>query len=837
MTLYLGEPVNKDLLSVEDHVRAITSRYEANCSQENLCCVSCVDAFPVCYLNPRHPKWCLSLVCTCGRKWHCCRICDSYGKFHKARQLQEHDRLHVDDDSSEDEFSSLSEAIQERFTLKDQLSALFTDNEDWVEFFLHVKGGSALRFLVAQQFSDCLDHNDVANDEAELHMLIAAHAHNLTKGEKVRFVEILQRIFALGKKERVAGALQLPIPTTPLQLNRYLDGRNAIMRNIPIPEIHTAENGDAYVRLQDVIKLYYSFGLHATTVKLISETGQVGRDKISNNIWQTNQARKRLQSLPERTSSTIKIALMKWSDGCDANSNKNNRGSMHVGTVTVFSEQKSDSAENTFVIHVGREDCSHHEVTRKLMEDLHALELPRVLYNGQDFDKTQFTEIASIHDRPEKSKMCGYGSHNGTFTMRYPFSSPVPDTLVSCANCFDRRKRCKTSWKSNNACPNCYDWDFEGIVFDPPKDFPEDETNDDGCLSAKLLTFEDLKEAAEKTHNMLISKQWTKAAAAAYLRTMAINNETATNIINNAKSDEPQSLDIIVPPVWLVADRTERFIEAVMHMLFLGITKTIGMMIRDLFKMYGRWSTFHKSTQPYLHQLKNYSLHYCRVWTFGSHEKPFSPWQSENHLAYARCFKMIGSNMTLLLGKTNNEERQQAVSAAKSTISAWSACISRLMLKPNNKDNSNSAERHIKLFLSAVNDLDEIIMDKKRRKEGVKEQDKKKIQTVSNFMGLLNIPKQMREFGNLRDYWEGSFRGERILQTLKPLVTQGTYHPWFATTVLRKYYQQKTMSLLLSNNKNQETEDTDEQGNNYTMYHQYETEEAIKQLLLDGMPF
>ena len=756
--------------------------------------------------------------------------------MYRMRQLEAHEQIHQHDASfSEDEASFVAATDDDDDeTLRARLSTLFAGHEEWADFFIHHRRGSALRYLVSNQFSDCLEESHVSDSDAELHMLIASHAHSLTRGENVRFAEILKRIYEKGKKTAKSEEHSFPIPTTPLALNRYLDGSKTIMSKIPVPPIYSAENGDAYVRLKDIVRLYYGFGLHATTVRLISETGPVGREGVSNNVWQTVQARKRLQNLSQRSNNTTKIALMKWSDGCDANNNKNNRGSMHVGTVTIYSEENSNSAENTFVLHIGREDCDHHEVTRILLEDLQDLEIPQSLYNGNDFDKTQFTNIVSIHDRPDRSKMCGFGSHNGTYSIRFPFSCPVPETLVSCGICHQRRERCKSSWKSNHSCNNCYDWDFEHIVFEPPKDFPEEETNEHGYLHSQHLTFEDMKEAAEKTHSMVVSKLWKKKTAAAYLRAMAINNHIATRIIDNARSEDPVTLDNILPPVWLVADCTERHIEAVMHMLFLGVTKTVGMMLRDLLTLYGRWSTYYSRTQPYLRQLRTYSLHYCRIWNFGSHEKPFSPWFSENHLAYARCFKMIGNNLTVLLGGKNEEEREEVLLIAKKTIMTWSACVSRLMMKPNNKENTNSAERHIKLFLSAVNALDEAIIDKKRQKEGVKEQDSMKIQTVSNFVGLLNLPEQMRNFGNLRDYWEGSFRGERILQELKPLVSQGTYHPWFATSVLTKFYRSKTMSLLLpTNNKERET---DQHGKNYTMFYRYENKETVQKLLLSGMP-
>ena len=283
-------------------------------------------------------------------------------------------------------------------------------------------------------------------------------------------------------------------------------------------------------------------------------------------------------------------------------------------------------------------------------------------------------------------------------------------------------------------------------------------------------------------------------------------------------------------------DKSEQYIETIMHMLFLGVTKMLGMMIRDLLTLYSRWSLFFKTIQPYLRCLRGYSLHYCREWTYGSHDKPFGPWVSENHLAYARCLKMVSLNLSLLLGGRNEEERQHAFECAETTINTWASCIALLMKKPSDRENSNRAERHIKLFLSSVGALGNVIIEKKKKTERVKDQGKRKIQSVSNFIGLLNLPDQMRRFGNLRDYWEGSFRGERILQELKPLVRQGTYHPWFARSALRKYYTDKSMSMIMNEESEHNKNDTDEQGNKYSMYYRYESMDAIQKHLEEGMP-
>ena len=116
-----------------------------------------------------------------------------------------------------------------------------------------------------------------------------------------------------------------------------------------------------------------------------------------------------------------------------------------------------------------------------------------------------------------------------------------------------------------------------------------------------------------------------------------------------------------------------------------------------------------------------------------------------------------------------------------------------------------------------------------------------KIQTVANLTGLLNLPEQMREFGNLRDYWEGGYRGEGILREIKQYVTQGTYHPWFAKSALTRYYKTKTMSMILDGDFFETDDDDDEaecenRSGNYTMYYRYSNKQSVEECIEEGQP-
>ena len=63
----------------------------------------------------------------------------------------------------------------------------------------------------------------------------------------------------------------------------------------------------------------------------------------------------------------------------------------------------------------------------------------------------------------------------------------------------------------------------------------------------------------------------------------------------------------------------------------------------------------------------------------------------------------------------------------------------------------------------------------------------------SNYMSLLNLPKQMNLFGPLRRYWEGSYRGEALVQELKPLIKTSLTTNWQERT-MNRYYNQRSFN-------------------------------------------
>ena len=74
--------------------------------------------------------------------------------------------------------------------------------------------------------------------------------------------------------------------------------------------------------------------------------------------------------------------------------------------------------------------------------------------------------------------------------------------------------------------------------------------------------------------------------------------------------------------------------------------------------------------------------------------------------------------------------------------------------------------RHVKLFLSLLCAVQE------ETNKHVTEAKKLKVETTSNLSGLLNLKSYMEDYGPLRLYWEGGYKGEGLLRYLKPMIRQ-----------------------------------------------------------------
>ena len=436
----MSTAVSEDGNGVEEPAsfcKLIRGKYDIKADSDvKLLCCSCPNFVPLCFVSMHYPSWCLSFACgnrSCNKRWSLCYRCTKPKRLHRMVDQKKHDvEMHggvseldseeldsqelgsqeLDSQELDSPVETELEEINADKQLMSKLKTIYPPGSNWAEFFVNNRNGKGKKFLVARQFADTVDPDSISDDDADLHMLIAALTHALGKNEKAMFAEILRRVRCKFLSETSDGQKFTPlgnttmtdcsVPTKNLLLSHYVKGTRAIMTNLPVPNIHIAENGDAFVSLSDVLKLYFSFGLQPHGVKRIQEAGPLGSRGTVNNVWESREAKSRLQKLAEKSSQTIKFAMIKWSDGCDPNrSTKGARGSMHVGTVSLFAPGNTNDPRYTFVVHIGRDDSDHMEVGRAVLKEIEQLELPHLVYDGDSFKEAQLIHTATIENRSQ----------------------------------------------------------------------------------------------------------------------------------------------------------------------------------------------------------------------------------------------------------------------------------------------------------------------------------------------------------------------------------------------------------------------------------------------------
>jgi len=88
-----------------------------------------------------------------------------------------------------------------------------------------------------------------------------------------------------------------------------------------------------------------------------------------------------------------------------------------------------------------------------------------------------------------------------------------------------------------------------------------------------------------------------------------------------------------------------------------------------------------------------------------------------------------------------------------------------------------------------------------------------------NFLSLLNLKDIAKRLGPLKNYWEGSVRGEAIIATIKPEIKMGLRYNW-STSVLRKVMRLKSFHLIEQSisMKNITDNEVHTNGSNYKVY-------------------
>ena len=95
-----------------------------------------------------------------------------------------------------------------------------------------------------------------------------------------------------------------------------------------------------------------------------------------------------------------------------------------------------------------------------------------------------------------------------------------------------------------------------------------------------------------------------------------------------------------LPPVWSTEGDVCTHIETIMHLVFLGVSQTVGKVLKETLTAFKLFRQFHNNDNE-LQNIRSLQLDWCKTWIFGSKNTPFGPWVLENTLGYVCVMKHL----------------------------------------------------------------------------------------------------------------------------------------------------------------------------------------------------
>ena len=698
----------------------------------------------------------------------------------------------------------------------------------YIEVEVNVKGDGIKR-LVACAFAmnSNANHSDLPYKEAIYHLKATLLCYSLTASQRNHFSDLSYMIGTTFNPSfsHVNGLLQTRLPSSSIDIDRYyLNRSTSIATNIPIPKVEEMDD-HAYISIKEAIQHFLCFetnidgmftkSINSNYKNLVFASSPMTNSAISHIIRTKVKERIRNTDL-----TPLILYIILWSDDFEPNHVKQHKKSTWLKTVTISPpNDRQTSPRHTYVIAMARKDKNHEIMNSYFYDELKELKNPTYMYckATNSYIPIIIETLAISADRPERSGLNCMLGHNGIPTRRWRYSAYINHKETkSCVSCWKRRIHllCQGSELSSIpiTCTECSDWDYNSpnMGHDRPKDYPESahphspppppghDVDGPSLLFPVELTYPFMKQGVQYCFHQCYHGNWTRANAIVYLKSIGVNEkygkefvlDMAQTLKNIPSTDEDQLNDYIVfPSIWNSGISLNQCIDTPMHLLFQGIMKTI--MDETSTWLSGKVTAQYKDFGDYanstLSELHDTGLDWCRMEKFMS-GRLYSTggWQAEQYVAFARCMIIVYSSIRDIVG---NDE--VGIDEHECMMQALLCMISRFM---TGKDVCHMILLdYVKCFLSACDRFENTAFTLE------------KVDPMwcnkGNFLSLLNLPMQVKTFGKLRLFWEGS--RERSIQQIKPFLKKVRSTSSFYKTKLHHMYVTQSLKNLSEDGANE----------------------------------
>ena len=707
-------------------------------------------------------------------------------------------------------------------------------NQSTKDYFLYESQAASKgkQLLVNRAFEQSQKSNALADEEeTDMHLKIARFVYMLSGTQQAEFASILQ----FTQQSRFFKRTRIPVRMKELR-HFYTTGKHSIIQNLPVPNICNRSN-HAYVTLTSVIEYFLALGFEP----------DVEHNAIS--LASSPYARSVRETFCTTNVSPLTLYIIFWSDEFQANGTRKNKHSTWIKTVTFAAPlSKANCSKYTYLLALGSSADAHDHIHKIHFDELKQWSKIQYKYFGK-VGKTVpviVKLLAYSADRPERASINFMLGHSGKYSKRWGYSAYVnQDKLPSCSACLVRRmtilKYGLTASDNAVQCRSCIDWNYNYkgrllVSLGLPNDYPTEQdvespeppesrrVRDIKYLCPMRITYETLKQGCRyAVHNLFVGS-WTTSNTYAYLKTMCLSEFYIRHHIVQYVSRAQfmnHSLHTVMknlwfPAIWSSDLEVWNSIETPMHLLFLGIVKsTIDISFRWL-KSLNKHKAFCNLVQPLLNRIRALRSPFCMINDFnGTSENTLGGWISESYLAFARIMGVAYGYITEI--DINDEAVEELF---QFQIQACLCVISRAMTTSSIKN--NELDMYIKIFLTSVDEFEKVSMYNGSRGD-------MSWFSRANYLSLLNLPRQIKTFGPLRLYWEGS--RERFIQEIKPYMKTGRESSTNYEIQLQHIYQEFALNTLC------DSSDSDNQSLKEKKSRKYQGVWDIKSVINRGSAF
>ena len=674
---------------------------------------------------------------------------------------------------------------------------------------------SGLKFIVGNAFSGNVS-SDVPNcslEEINFHLNGLKFTMSMSQKQRFYFSYHNSLIMSAFKESNTLSEDSFRCSRPPLDnfdINMfYFSRKTSLYKNIPHPRVFCLHH-HACVSIKDIITHMFAFGLEIDGM-ILNNSSSINNNPLigcNTGVLACNQSklirekvRSRLRNHRQSVSPLI-VYITLWSDDFEPNNVIKHKRKSWLKTITIAPPNHSKVSHNyTYIIGIGSSKHDHEPIHAFFCEELKELQKINYFYSSlcNKSIPVVVETMAICADRPERSSMNKMLSHNGSTTARWKYSCAIqnPNILKSCRRCIKNRiEKVHFGLKglpcsiSNTLCNNCSNWNFGNKLMrsSPPDKYPKKKhrhsppapkyrtiATENFQIRCVEITYKSLKEASIFCIHNVYTKKWNKGAAYAYLKYAGVNDSfSKKKIVRHAydyRKDDNLSLqdcinDFEIPSFWNGPHMLNQCVDAPMHLLFLGILKSI--MVLTMNWLTGlpspKYKVFGDTINPLLKRISQLNLSWIRINPFSSpREYTLGGWISSHYTAFCRIMCIAYAPIRHIISLDNI-----AIDNFERMILTNKLCFSLLLSKDNSMN--TLVPDIIKLFLSMVDNFEESIEKDSELSPNVDNDVRSKSKNCtwmkSNFLSILNLPFQIKHFGHLRHFWDGTH--ERAIQNIKP---------------------------------------------------------------------